>query len=83
MRIAKDVEEIGLKVSQDRGLGSSRVAIEAIVRTCWQHYLSGNCLNAPPQDDALSPAPPLLPKTKNRIQGHPPIDAAAALDAVS
>ena len=40
IRLSKDVEAIAQRVSDQRGLGSTRVAIEAIVRTCWQHYLT-------------------------------------------
>ena len=71
IRIAKDVEDIAKRVSADRGLGSTRVAIEAIVRTCWQHYLTGNCSGS--SFSPVQSAQPALDK---------PFDAAAELDAV-
>ncbi|MEM9903904.1 MAG: hypothetical protein AAF921_02630 [Cyanobacteria bacterium P01_D01_bin.44] len=71
IRLSEDVHQIAQHISQTRGLGSTRVAIEAVVRTCWQHYLSGNCtvVTTTPQG-----ARPLT------IESN--IDAATALDSV-
>ena len=72
IRLSKDVEAIAQRVSDQRGLGSTRVAIEAIVRTCWQHYLTGHG----------SMNPPSLPVQPLRVVPDQPFDAAAELDAV-
>lgn len=41
IRLSEDVEAIAQTVSEQRGLGSTRTAIEAIVRCYWQDYLGG------------------------------------------
>jgi len=77
IRLSPDVEDIAEKICAARGLDSSRVAIEAIVRCHWQDYLNGRC-----SSDALLPVSTFRSTEELPI---PPLDedfdAAAALDA--
>jgi len=67
IRLSPDVEAAAQQLSHEMGLGSVRVAIEAVFRVKWQEYrASCGCQSAP--------TPPMSPE--------PPVDAAAALDDV-
>lgn len=59
IRLSEDVEAIAQTVSEQRGLGSTRTAIEAIVRCYWREYLGGKPLatkSASTNDFRLRPA---------------------------
>jgi hypothetical protein len=74
IRLSDDIEAIAQAVSEARGLGSSRTAIEAIVRCYWQEYLNGRC----PTDGKPRPATSVsIPDPALDLDS---IDAAAALD---
>lgn len=67
IRLSPDVEAAAQQLSEEMGLGSIRVAIEAVFRVKWQEYRSGY--------GGHQPQPPTLAE-------EPLVDAAAALDAV-
>ncbi|MBD2066212.1 hypothetical protein H6F93_01490 [Leptolyngbya sp. FACHB-671] len=54
IRLSGDVEAIAQTVSEQRGLGSTRTAIEAIVRCYWQDYLGGKRPSIEPADPSLA-----------------------------
>lgn len=57
IRLSDDVEAIAQKVSEQRGLGSTRTAIEAIVRCYWQDYLGGQRTSIEPAEPSPAIAP--------------------------
>ncbi|MBD2054587.1 hypothetical protein H6F88_00830 [Oculatella sp. FACHB-28] len=61
IRLSGDVEAIAQTVSEQRGLGSTRTAIEAIVRCYWQDYLGGK---RPSMEPAV-PSPALAPSAES------------------
>lgn len=67
-RISQDVWDLGEKVARARGLGSSRAAIEAIVRVYADAYMAG------------SPVPQSQPQPQPPIQS--PTDKLSAQDAL-
>jgi sulfatase maturation enzyme AslB (radical SAM superfamily) len=73
IRLSDDVEAIAQQVSDQRGLGSTRTAIEAIVRCYWKEYLGGSC---PAAETALLPTNGVMPMDYREV------DAAKALDDV-
>lgn len=61
IRLSEDVEAIAQTVSEQRGLGSTRTAIEAIVRCYWQDYLGGKRFSIEP----TAPSPTIAPSAES------------------
>lgn len=57
IRLAPDVEAIALDIAKRKGLGGARQAVEAVMRVCWQHYLSGDCTPAPASSSPAASVP--------------------------
>jgi len=79
-RISDDVWELAQRVAEQRGLGSPRVAIEAIVRTYAEAYLQGWSVSQP-VEVIVTAAPTNQPKSASKPALQP--NGTSAQDALS
>jgi hypothetical protein len=78
-RISDDVWELAQRVAEQRGLGSPRVAIEAIVRTYAEAYMQGLSVSQPV--GAILTAVPNQPKSASKPASQS--NGTSAQDALS